>query len=385
MSETKKKVMRTGHPYHLYESIIRTPKDLEACFEGDTWKQVEELGRLLRTRNTRRLFISGTGSSFFASIAAGYAFRQLAGIPAEVGVTSELGAYPPVGLSEQDAWLFVSHSGGTVGDEPVVEMARSRGVLTVAVTDIHDSRLTGCTDVLLPGPSGAKPELPATRTYSTAVLRMVLLAAELTEDSSQKARFFGDARRLPSQLHEVVDDTEKKVENLEAALWPCSYFAFLGSGPNTATAHEGALGFSQALEAQAQGFILEEWLHGPIQTLTRDMGVVVIAPEGPRQQRMLDVLRAVQFVGAKTLAVGAEGFAGLQEADAAVMLPRTPALLSPLLAISPLWQIGYRFAIRSGKNPDRLSMDQEVFQNAMELLMSSDLKFTSQRTISSDH
>ncbi|MBN1265196.1 MAG: SIS domain-containing protein [Anaerolineales bacterium] len=384
MSEARKHVLRTGHPFYLYESIIHTPEALEACLSGSVWDQIQQVARKIEQRGVERVILSGTGSSYYAALASGYAFRQLAHMPVQVGITSELGAYPPLNLNRHDAWLFISHSGGTVGDEPIVRMAQQQGVLTIGVTDVPDSRLAGLVDEVLIGPGGPKPELPATRTYSSAVLRMMLLAAEAScvgAAGEGSPEFLKAARRLPEQLKQVIAGTEETIQMLIDTFLPCRYFVFLGSGPNIATAHEGALGFSQSLDAQAQGFILEEWLHGPIQTLSQDMGVVVIASESPRQQRMLDVIRAVRVLGARSLAIGPEGLGGLGEADTAICLPKTLDLLSPLLAISPLWQMGYRFALKTGRNPDRLSMDQPRFQNAMDLLMGSDVKFTGQRDL----
>jgi len=384
MTEASKHVLRTDHPYYLYESIINTPEALEDCLRGSVRAQIERVARELENRKVERIILSGTGSSYYAALASGYAFSRLVGVPVQVGVTSEYGAYPPLHIGKRDAWLFISHSGGTVGDEPVVQMAKKNGALTIGVTDVEDSRLAGLVDEVLLGPGGPKPELPATRTYSAAVFRMMLLAASagIGESSGKESsEFLEAAHRLPEQLKQVITATEETIQKLVETFFMCRYFVFLGSGPNIATAHEGALGFSQSLEAQAQGFILEEWLHGPIQTVTDDMGVVVLAPQSPRQDRMLQVIKAVRILGARSLVIGSEGTHGLEAADTAIHLPQTPDLLSPLLAISPLWQIGYRFALRSGKNPDRLSMDQPEFQNAMDVLMGSDKKFTGQRDL----
>jgi glucosamine 6-phosphate synthetase-like amidotransferase/phosphosugar isomerase protein len=150
----------------------------------------------------------------------------------------------------------------------------------------------------------------------------------------------------------------------------------IASGPNLATAHEGALGLSQSRGVPAQGFAVENWLHGPIQTLLPEHCVIAIAAPSPQKSRILQAAKAAKIIGATVIVMQPRGMSTEIEADFTIPLPDDiPEILTPLLYVAPLWQLGYFFSLKVGHDPDRLSMEQPAFQEAMTVLMKGDQKF----------
>jgi glucosamine 6-phosphate synthetase-like amidotransferase/phosphosugar isomerase protein len=116
---------------------------------------------------------------------------------------------------------------------------------------------------------------------------------------------------------------------------------------------------------------MENFIHGPIQALTKNTGVVGVASGGPLQDRMLRTMMAAKTIGAKTMVFAPEGSEDMPYADVKVLIPnRIPDLLSPIVYMVPLWQTAYRFAlIGKGGYPDRLMMDKPEFKKVFEYLM----------------
>jgi len=371
---------RTEHPYWLWESIMRTPEMLEACLEQPIQRQVDRVADRIASLAPRRVFCVGTGSSSYASIADACAFEQLAGVPASWHVTSELGAYPPIDLGPGSVVIASSHSGGTVGDLPVIELARQRGAYSVGITDIPDSPLAQNVDDAIIGPGGPKAELPATRTYNAAIFRVLQLAVALAKrlgHDDVAARHESRLAQVPGLLRTFLDDFAAKAPQYVQALSDRSLYFLVSAGPNMCTAYEGALGLLQARGVGAQPYHVEEMLHGPIQALTSKMCVVAIAAPGPLQQRILKAARASRVIGATVLTIAPAGTHPIEEDDLAIAMPADiPELLTPLLYIAPLWQIGYHFSLSTGHDPDNLSMRKDEFKDAFALLMAGDPKFT---------
>jgi glucosamine--fructose-6-phosphate aminotransferase (isomerizing) len=370
---------RTSHPYWLWESIMETPEVLKKYLDEDFQREVDRIAEVIHQKNPRRVFVSGTGSSNFVALAEVFAFEQIAGYPATAYVTTELSAQPPLDLDSDSLWVFNSHSGGTIGDADAIEVAKERGAFTLGITDIPDSTLAQLVDEALIGPGGPKHELPATRTYAAALFRTILLAAALAKWSGNEVKAgetLASLEKIPAIMREVIDRFEVQAPAVVEQLMDCTAFIVVGSGPNVATIHEGALGLSQSRGVPAQGFPTENWLHGPIQTLTKEMCVITIAAEGPLQTRVLHAAEAAKIIGASVVVLGPKDAIQSVSADVIFEMPDgVPEVMSPLLYIPPLWQIGYHFSLKVGHDADRLSMEIPEFQEAMAYLMRGDRKF----------
>lgn len=380
MKNMKNTKRRDQHPFWIWESIMNTPKMLEECLSGPTFKQVEEVAKKCHQKGINKIYLLGTGSSYFATIAEKHAFEICAGLPTSTYLTTEFREYTPLNLNEHCAVFFHSHSGGTKGDPETVKKARDLGAYTVAVTDIPESALAKSAEDALIGPGGSKVELPATRTYSAAIFRMIQVAIELGKSSgNQEAALKTEEylKQVPQLLEKVAEKYAKLSPEIVEQLKGCRSFFMVGAGPNYATADESALGFSQSSGRPAQAFQLENFLHGPIQTLRKDIGVVLIAPSGPFQERLLKTAQACKIIGAKVVLLYPEDLDQNVECDVCMEIPGgIPELISPLLYMTPLWQVAYYFSLLGeGCHTDRLSMDKPEFKEAFAVIMSGDKKF----------
>jgi len=371
---------RTEHPYWLWESIMSTPEMLEACLEQPIQRQVDRVADRIASLAPRHVYCVGTGSSAYAGIAHAHAFEQVAEVPASWHVTSELGANPPLDLGPGSVLIASSHSGGTIGDLPVIELARQRGAYTVGVTDIADSPLARNVDDTIIGPGGPKAELPATRTYAAAIFRTVQLAIGVAKRLGREdiaARYESKLAQVPGLLRTFLGDFAAQAPDFARALRDRSLYFVVSAGPDMSTAREGALCLLQSTGVGALPYHVEEMLHGPIQALTRETCMVAIAAPGPLQQRILKAAQGSRIIGATVLTIAPVGTKSPGETDLTIAMPAgIPELLTPLLYIAPLWQIGYHFSLGTGHDPDSLSMRKKEFKDAFALLMASDPKFS---------
>ncbi|HEY60114.1 MAG TPA: SIS domain-containing protein [Anaerolineae bacterium] len=182
---------------------------------------------------------------------------------------------------------------------------------------------------------------------------------------------------MPDLLNTVSKLYAKKASETVEEIRKCTSFFVIGSGPNIATADESALGISQSAGVPAQAFPAENFLHGPIQTLRDHMGVIAIAAPGPLQERIIQAAEASKVIGSKVIVLAPKNMEGLHDFDVALRLPDgIPELLTPVIYITPLWQIAYHFSLLGrGCHTDRLSMDKPEFKKAFLIIMQEDKKF----------
>ena len=371
-SETPQQRMK--HPFWIWESIQMIPQVLEQCLESSVEEQSKKITAEMMKRDIDKLVFLGTGSSYFATIAEKYFFDTMTTMQSFTYVTSVFRNYPPKFIDEKTAVFFHSHSGKTEGDDEVVRFAQEKGAYTVGVTDIDNSPLAAAVDDVYIGPGGPKREMPASRTYATALFRMMLLGVNLGKamsDGNGFEEYEQALRKMPDQVKTFMQAYELLADKNVASLQDVTSFFCIASGPNLSTADECALALSQCGGIPAQCFEVDNFLHGPIQTLTPSMGVVAIAAPGPHQERILRVAKAAKTIGAKVALVMPEDTECNLDVDVRIDLPRgIPELLTPVFYMIPLWQTAYHFGLLGkGGHPDRLSMDKPEFIEAFSHLI----------------
>jgi glucosamine 6-phosphate synthetase-like amidotransferase/phosphosugar isomerase protein len=359
---------RIKHPYWIYETIMGAPDVLSSWLEPDAESRIEETAERVLMREPRHIFFSGTGSSSLAAISQAFAFNEIAGIPASAHVTAELMHYPPAHFDSSSILALNTHSGKSPGDVEMVRRAKGRGVYTVGVTDIPDTPFARAVNALFIGNDGPKHEMPSTRTYSSAIFRVLLLAISCamkkgSVDSSLE--YDEKVKRIPRCMREFLINFESQAKKIAERLTRYRGYYVISAGPNMATATEGAMGLTQGTGKPAAGYNIDEYMHGQIQSLGSGLCVITVAPPGTYHEKIGRFTQCARRIGADVLMMAPEGSVFLDEHEMHVALPDAiPEVLTPALYCTPFWQIGYFCSLLNGLDPDTLSMDKQNFKDS---------------------
>ena len=136
------------------------------------------MAAVARDRGLDLVRMVGHGSSDNAASYGVYAFGLLPALDGAAGLDLALGllrrrARPP----RLAASLALSQSGQTPDVLEYVERARARGALTIAITNEPDSALATAAELVLPLAAGEERSIAATKTYTTQIAALALLAA----------------------------------------------------------------------------------------------------------------------------------------------------------------------------------------------------------------
>lgn len=359
---------RNGHPYHIYETIMGAPEKLSGWLADESIAVIKHIAEEIRKIRPRKIFTTGTGSSYMAAITQSFAFNEIAGIPSTAFVTAELRAYTPRDFGAGDVMIINTHSGKSPGDAAMVEVAKDRGVFTIGVTDVDGTQFAGSVDALLIGKDGTKHEMPATRTYSSGIFRTLLLAIECAkkQGSLYRAREYERQMKLiPGMMRSHLDELDKKAPGIVDAIAGNSAYFVISAGTNMSTAIEGAMGMTQGTMMPAAGFHVDEYMHGPIQSLSAGKCLVMVAAPGPFHKKLWRFADVAKKIGATVLMIAPEGSDAAAHGDVAVTLPSgIDELLTPSFYCAPFWLIGYYASLKYGLNPDSLSMELDEFKNS---------------------
>lgn len=330
------------------------PAEIRARVEGTTpWREASTGGSALaaavatardasaetveRLSRSRRVVLTGAGSSLYIAQVAAGSMRTYGRLPAVSVPLSEVLLRPGAVLAGEEPSnqlvVVVSRSGTTTEALEVISAAKARGQYTLAVTCRPASPMARLADQVLAVPEGDEEAIVMTRSFVSQAALLMRLGARVGDPA-----FARDLDDLPSCWHETEPFVERAFEL--AALSP-SRVVVLGGGAAFGLANEAVLKMTETSQVPASAFHPLEFRHGPMSVC--EPGVLVIGIVGGESEAAeRRVVEESAELGASTWLLGSDG----PGADLG-HIARLPLVLYPLQALA----LG--IAVERGLDPER--------------------------------
>ncbi|GAA3946237.1 SIS domain-containing protein [Actinomadura viridis] len=314
---------------------------------GALLPRVAEIGAL--AGGTRQVLFIARGSSDNAAVYGRYLVESRAGRLGTLAAPSIATAYRrDLDLSGVLA-VAISQSGKTEEIVETLDWAARCGARTVAVTNGAGSPLAEAAEVALVTDAGEELAVPATKTYTTQLAALAVLALGLGADADP-----ADLLRVPDEVGRLIALTEasEQLPAIVEELAEVQGTVVSGRGIAFGTALELALKIKEACYLHAMGLSYADLLHGPIAVVDdRTPALLVAADSGPTLPGTIALARRVRGAGARAYGVG--GGTGLAEAcSRALPGPALPEWVAPLGLIVPGQLLVEALARRLGADPD---------------------------------
>ncbi|MGH8828685.1 MAG: SIS domain-containing protein [Jiangellaceae bacterium] len=297
----------------------------------------------------RTVLFVARGSSDNAAVYGRYLLEVHAGRAAGLAAPSVATHYH-ADLDLSDALVVsVSQSGETQEIVETQEWAAAHGARTVAVTNDGTSTLAGAADLALVTHAGQERAVPATKSYTTQLAAMAILAGALAADT---AALDADLDRVPGEVERLITK-QAGVDAAAEQLASTAETLVSGRGITFGTALEAALKLEETCLRPVRGLSYADLRHGPIAVVDEDhVAVLVTAGDGPMVAGMTELAHDLRARGAAAI-VGIGGDVGFADAvDVAVAGPDLPELVAPLALVVPAQLIAEALARRLGLDPD---------------------------------
>lgn len=298
----------------------------------------------------RAVLFVARGSSDNAAVYGRYLLEVHAGHPAGLAAPSVATHYH-ARLDLSDAVVVsVSQSGETQEIVEAQEWAAGCGARTVAVTNDGDSPLATAADIALVTQAGHEYAVPATKSYTTQLAAMAVLAGAL---SPQPTALDAHLDRVPDEVERLIT-TRSGIDDAAEMLAASIETLVSGRGIAFGTALETALKIEETCLRPVRGLSYADLRHGPIAVVDADhVAVLVSAADGPMVEGMTELAHDLHDRGAAAV-VGIGGDADFVEAcDIQVAGPDLPELVAPLGLIVPAQMMVEALARRLGLDPDK--------------------------------
>ncbi len=351
-----------GFDHFMLKEIHEQPQALRQCLAGRlgpgaTIRTDELAGMAPVLADVDRVEFVACGSAAYAALVGAAAVQEWTGLPARVTVGSEF-RYSPPPLDARTLVIAVTQSGETADTIAPTRFAREQGCPIIAVTNTVGSAITREADAVLFLQAGPEVAVAASKTFTTQVLTLVLVAAQIarlrgTLDRDLEATLVHDLRALPDAAARTLD-AAGGVASIARRYVNSRGFMFVGRGYAYPTAMEGALKLKEVSYLHAEGYAAGELKHGPISLLDAECPLVAVATRSVVYEKLVSNIMEGRARDARVIAVATEGDDQVNRfADDIMWVQPTHEALGPILAIIPLQLFAYHAAVARGTDVDQ--------------------------------
>jgi glucosamine--fructose-6-phosphate aminotransferase (isomerizing) len=308
-------------------------------------------------RQLRRIVIVACGTAYHSGVVGRYVLEEWGRVPVEPDIASEWIYRRPV-IGRDTLVIGISQSGETRDTIQAMQLARSLGARTVAITNQMGSQITREVDSVLYTRTGLEVGVAASKTFSAQVGLMYLIGLELARTREtlppDKIEFILDQLYgLPAKMQQFLDG-DHPIAEIALRFYQEPFFLFLGRHIGLPVALEGALKLKEISYIPTEGYSAGEMKHGPIALLEEGTPVVVVATKIHVYDKIVSNIQETRARGAHVIAIATDGNEDIQHhANDVIYVPKSPAFLQAVLATLPLQLLAYRIARLRGLNVDQ--------------------------------
>ena len=350
------------YPHYMLKEIMEQPESLRNSLRG---RLIPEEGRAKlggltlveeRLREIERLYIIACGTARNAGMVSEYMLEEYAGITVKVDAASEF-RYRKSTINRNSAMLAISQSGETADTLAAVNEAKSKGILTLGVTNAIGSTQARETDAGVYNHAGPEIGVASTKAYTSqlAILSLVtLFLGRQRQMSLVMGKRIADELAMIPDLVKKVLECAPQIKELAERYKDYENMIFMGRKYNYPTAMEGALKMKELSYIHAEGIAAGELKHGPLALVEDQFPVVAICPTDSVYEKNISNIMELKARKARVLAVATEGNEEIASiVDDVIYIPKTLEMLTPIVAVVPLQLFAYYTALARGCDVDK--------------------------------
>lgn len=355
-------IEKGGYEHFMLKEIMEQPTALENAMRGRLYEDEPfvQLGGLIdsihRMRKADRIILCACGTSWHAALVGEYLIEAWARIPVEVEYASEFRYRNPI-LRDGDAVLVISQSGETADTLAAVREAQRQGIPVYGICNTVGSTIARETDAGVYLHAGPEIGVASTKAFTAQVTVLAQLALKLAQDTqlseAELKEIVRELKNIPAKIAQVLEGVSS-VEHIAKTFRYAQNFLYLGRGANFPVALEGALKLKEISYIHAEGYPAAEMKHGPIALIDRFMPVVFIAMQDSTYEKVVSNIEEVVARDGVVIAVTDAESGELDHlCEHVIRVPKTHAMLSPLLTVIPLQLLSYYIAVLRGCDVDQ--------------------------------
>jgi glucosamine--fructose-6-phosphate aminotransferase (isomerizing) len=358
---------KAGYKHFMLKEIFEQPMAIKETVLGrasvETGKvflqEIQIPDEVLRA--VERVVILACGTSWHSALVGKFLIETLARVPVDVDYGSEYRYRDPI-VSKNTLAVVITQSGETADTLAALREAKKKGARSISICNVVGSMATRETEGTVYTHAGPEIGVASTKAFTTQLVALHMLAlymAQIREAlAPDEIRSHLEALTQLPVLMEQVLKCEPVTEEIAKRFYQRKDFLYLGRGINYPIALEGALKLKEISYIHAEGYPAGEMKHGPIALIDEEMPVVALAPDDAVFEKMVGNIQEAKARGGSVIAVTTDGHEEIKQLldptqDYLITVPKSHALLAPVLMVVPLQLLAYHIAVRRGCDVDQ--------------------------------
>lgn len=330
-------------PHFMLKEIFEQPKVLREIAE----QRSQEITRIAKIiKKAYGTYMVGCGTAAYAALCGTYLFSRITKKHVNFAVGSEFG-YLTDFLTPKSLVIALSQSGETIDIIESIKKAKEKGAKVLAITNVLGSTLYRMADYKLLLNAGPEKCVLSTKSFTSKLAILLLLAEGLS------GRFSSGKRKLLKATGEVKKLISSKnllsIKKLAKQISSWEHIYVIGRGLSYPVAQEASLKIKEASYIHAEGFASGELKHGVIALIEKGTPCLVFAPNDETYGAVLSGAMEIKARGGFIIGVSYKQhevydyFIKVGDCGDASSIPNT--VVAQLL--------GYYLALEKGNDPDK--------------------------------
>ncbi|MDZ4363767.1 glutamine--fructose-6-phosphate transaminase (isomerizing) [Brevundimonas sp.] len=305
-----------------------------------------------------RIQIVACGTSYIAGMIGRYLIESLADLPVDVEIASEF-RYRNPSLRANALAIAMSQSGETADTLAAFRHCAQAGMKTAAIVNATESTIAREADVVWPIHCGPEIGVASTKAFTAQVSVMIAIAIAAAKargriDDAEEQRLVRVLLGAPRLIAEAIG-LEGAIKDIAAEIAKARDVLYLGRGPMSALALEGALKLKEISYIHAEGYAAGELKHGPIALVDEATPIIILAPYDSWFEKSASNMSEVMARGGQVVFITDPEGAKHAPAGAKVVVtaPGCDPLISALVMSAPIQLLAYHVAVVKGADVDQ--------------------------------
>ena len=349
-----------GNP--VKHQITKISKEFADSYKGEfahyTIKEIsEQPGTILKAGNntkielelvsdlikqTKNLYITGSGTSYNAALVAKHIFSKYAKLKIEPLISSEI-PYTPNFFDDQSTLIALSQSGESADVLEAVRIAQNNNTKIISIVNMMTSSLVHMSSVSLGLNCGPEIGVAATKSFTSQLAILYQLADNLCGNNMGL-----DLNEISKSMSKTLLDHSKILE-IAKQLKNVSDVYVLGRGIHYPIASEASLKIKELAYIHAEGLPGGELKHGPLALMDTNVYVIIINPHDSTYADTLTSAHEIKARGAKIIGISDKPS---DVYDFWMQIPTIDEAFYPLIEIIPIQLLAYYSALEKNADPD---------------------------------
>jgi glucosamine--fructose-6-phosphate aminotransferase (isomerizing) len=305
-----------------------------------------------------RIQVVACGTSYIAGVIGKYLIEKLADLPVDVEIASEF-RYRSPAVGRNTLAIAMSQSGETADTLAAFRLCREKGMKLAAVVNAQESTIAREADVVWPIFCGPEIGVASTKAFTAQVSLLTALAIGIAKsrgriDAEEENRLVATLLGAPRLIGEAIG-LEEAVRGVAAEVAKARDVLYLGRGPMSALALEGALKLKEISYIHAEGYAAGELKHGPIALVDEATPIIILAPYDSYYEKSASNMSEVMARGGPVVFITDPEGARHAPPGARVVMTAPPSdpLIAPLVMSAPIQLLAYHVAVLKGADVDQ--------------------------------